>query len=224
MILSMRKATAAFLLAAGCLYAVYLVMDIVLPGGYSIPVKYVSILLCAAYSFCARGTQEGRLTCAALIGTVFADTFLLLLNRDYPLGLAAFCVVQLFYLRRLHLHGGWPVPICLLLRVAIPCGATALYIRSGAVSPTVLLACWYFPQLVLNAAESLTLRRSHLFSAGLFLFVACDLFIGLAFLAVGRSAQLLINIGWVFYLPAQVLLVLSAHPDPLTLTKAGESP
>ncbi|MCD7948394.1 MAG: lysoplasmalogenase family protein [Oscillospiraceae bacterium] len=224
MILSTHKATTAFLLAASCLYAIYLVMDFVLPGAYSIPVKYASILLCAAYSFCALGTRGGRLTCAALVGTVLADTFLLLLNRDYPLGLAIFCVVHLIYLRRLRLRGGWPVPLCLLLRVGIPCGATILCLRSGLASPTVLLACWYFPQLALNAAESLTLRHSHLFSAGLFLFVACDLFIGAAFLATGQVAQLLINIGWIFYLPAQVLLVLSAHPGPLTLMKAGEYP
>ena len=85
------------------------------------------------------------------------------------------------------------------------------------------LVCLYFPQLLCNAAESLRIRTDRAgrrFSLGLCLFLCCDICVGLhnLFLAappalpgLARTVQLAM---WAFYLPSQVLIVLSADGRP----------
>ena len=74
----------------------------------------------------------------------------------------------------------------------------------------------YFTNFLLNACQAVPLHRP-LFSVGLWLFLLCDVCVGIrnqpelfpgwlaAFAQVGM---------WLFYLPGQVFLVLSGRKEP----------
>ena len=193
--------TAAVLGLEAALYAVFLTMD--LTGGSGDTVKYASIAVSLVFSvlFACRGGS--RLMPAAMALTLGADTFLLLLNDHYGAGVALFCGVQALYLVRICRRNGgrtlWTQRLALEL-----------------LSPLKLLAAVYFTNFLLNACQAVPLH-SPLFSVGLWLFLLCDVCVGIrnqpelfpgwlaAFAQVGM---------WLFYLPGQVLLVLSGRKEP----------
>ena len=77
-----------------------------------------------------------------------------------------------------------------------------------------LLAALYFVNFLVNACQSLTLRSERLFAAGLWLFLLCDVCVGLRnqpSLLPGLAGAAQVGM-WLFYLPGQVLLVLSGFP------------
>ena len=95
-------------------------------------------------------------------------------------------------------------------------GAWAGLWALGLLSPLNLLAAVYFTNFLLNTCQAVPLH-SPLFSVGLWLFLLCDVCVGIrnqpelfpgwlaAFAQVGM---------WLFYLPGQVLLVLSGRKEP----------
>lgn len=216
--------TAAFLGLEAALYAIFMTLD--LTGGSGDPVKYASIAVCLVFSglFARRGGS--RLMAAAMALTLGADTFLLLLNRWYGAGVALFCGVQGLYLIRILRRCGrslWGLRLFLVTAAWV--GLWAL----GLLSPLNLLAAVYFANFLVNACQALSLSMP-LFAWGLWLFLLCDVCVGVhnqpelfpgwlaAFAQVGM---------WLFYLPGQVLLVLYAlrRKKGLTLCPlAGHSP
>ena len=83
------------------------------------------------------------------------------------------------------------------------------------LSPLNLLAALYFTAFVCNAAQSLSIKNA-LFSAGLILFLCCDICVGVHNVPELFSAGLrsFADIGmWLFYLPAQVLITLSGRKN-----------
>ena len=206
----MQRKTAWFLGAEAALYAGFLALDLLAPGsGWDMPLKYGGIALCFLFALARSETGEGKLVCTALALTLAADLFLLVLDARYALGVALFCGVQGLYLARLRAMGAglWP-PLRLGLTAAALLAAALL----GLLSPLNALALVYFPELVCNAAAALSLgRRGRLFGIGLLLFVGCDVCVGLHNLT-GTPAPLaaFAQAGmWLFYLPSQVLIVLS---------------
>lgn len=211
-----RPSAAAFLAVQSAFYLLFLYRDLADEGEGTIWIKYTSIALCllASAYWSARGGDA--LVTAALAFTLGADTFLLLLNRDYPLGVLLFCVVQGLYLGRICRENGgkslWPVRLGLFIL------ALFLLRRLGLLDPLTVLSLFYFTNFVCNALLSLTLRgwRFRLFSLGLLLFLCCDLCVAV-FNQPGlfpNSWYLFARVGmWLFYLPAQVLIALSGLPD-----------
>lgn len=203
-----------FLGTEGALYLSFLALD--LTGRPSTPLKYLSILLClaAAAPLLRRG---GRLFPAAMALTLFADTFLLLLNRCYLAGVLAFCCVQALYAARLFARTG---PWSLLPRAALFALALAALGALDALDPLTAASAFSFSQLTVSAAlAALTARRRSgggLFAAGLALFWCCDACVGLHNLLSylpGFPLPALVPLAsfgmWLFYLPSQVLLLLS---------------
>ena len=214
-----RRWRLPFLVTEGLLYAVFLYLDLALPGsGWDVPLKYGGIVLCFLWTLGAAGNRDGRLTSIALAFTLLADLFLLVLNRWYLVGVSAFCVVQLLYLARLHRAGSRPLPLRILLRAALAGALLAAAGTLGGLTPLTGLTLFYFSQLLANAFASLSLgRRGYSFSLGLFLFIGCDMCVGLCNLsaALPGIAPLpflpFVQVGmWLFYLPSQVLISLSA--------------
>ena len=208
-----------FLAVQAALYAAFLGLDLFLPGsGWAVPLKYFSILLCFLWSLGSAGNLDGKLTSTALAFTLLADLFLLVLDRWYGVGVASFCVVQMLYLARIHRAGTRPLALRLLLRA----GLTALLLSAGAalgaLNGLTALTLIYFSQLVSNFLAGLSLGRlGRLFTLGLLLFMGCDLCVGLNNLssALPQAAVLTLlpfaRVGmWLFYLPSQVLITLSA--------------
>lgn len=208
-----------FLAAQAVLYAAFLGLDLFLPGtGWDVPLKYLSILLCFLWSLGSAGNLDGKLTSTALAFTLLADLFLLVLDRWYGAGVASFCVVQLLYLARIHRAGTRPLALRLLLRAGLAALLLIAGAALGALNGLTALTLIYFSQLAANFIAGLSLgRRGMVFTLGLLLFIGCDLCVGLNNLSsvLPQAAVLALlpfaRVGmWLFYLPSQVLITLSA--------------
>ena len=207
-----------FLSLEGVIYASFLAWDLAVGGSGSNTVKFSGILLCLALALWA-GTHPGgdRLTGLAMAFTVAADVFLLLLDRYYLLGVGLFCLVQLCYgLRVYRASGGrswWG------LRLGLSAAALAGLQTVGWLDPLNGLSLLYFSNFVCNALVSFTCRgrRAGQLSVGLCLFLCCDICVA-AVQMPGLFPPVLsgfARIGmWLFYLPGQVSIALSALPDP----------
>ena len=131
----------------------------------------------------------------------------------YAAGIALFLCVQTAYYLRLRRMGAGSGRF---LRPALALGAGVGLYALGLASPVNLLAGLYFSQLLSNAVLAWTVknRTGRLFAAGLTLFVGCDLCVGLFnALPPGSPRYFAVSIGmWLFYLPSQALIALSALP------------
>ena len=209
-----RRAALLFLVLEGAVYAAFLAMDLAGLGGLSIWPKYAGILLCLAFACLAAVRGGDRLIPFALACTALADLFLLVLNRYYPLGVAIFLVVQTLYLLRLRRDGSDSAP---WLRAGLALILALAVYGLGLLSPLNLLVCLYFSQLLSNTCLAWTVkgRSQRLFALGLTLFVGCDVCVGLFNLSglVPDALYHFARVGmWLFYLPSQVLIALSAYP------------
>ncbi len=197
----------------------------------SYPFSYAAVVLAALVCLALYdATPRWLLTATALLFTLGADLFLVVLDAHYTVAMCLFSVTQLAYAVRLTLGEGKR-----LRRVQLSVRAAAVL---AAVSATVavlgkgtdvlaLVALFYFANLLTNAVfATVEWRRAPLFAIGLWLFVLCDIFVGFGmlgdYLPLGEGALLgfladpPLNMAWVFYLPSQVLLSLSfLHRDRL---------
>ena len=219
-----RGVAAAFLAVQTALYLLFLAMDWMELGKRSDPVKFVSILLCLL--FCLRWAGRGgdRLVAWAMGFTLAADVFLLLLDRWYGAGVALFCVVQGLYLARivrLTGRGLW-----LPARAGLWALSLIVLWRAGLLSGLNALAALYFSNFLWNAAAALRVpgRRGRLFALGMWLFLCCDVCVGLRNLHILPPAGAAwVQMGmWFFYLPGQVFISLSALPDAVLRGVQGE--
>lgn len=191
------------------LYLLFLALDAFSTGGDG--VKYLTIVVCLLAAVWSAQHGGSRLMAWAMAFTLAADTFLLLLDRWYGAGIALFCVVQGLYLTRIRRacgHTLWA------LRAGLVAAAWVLLNALGMGTALNLLAALYFVNFLVNACQSLTLRSERLFAAGLWLFLLCDVCVGLRnqpSLLPGLAGAAQVGM-WLFYLPGQVLLVLSGFP------------
>lgn len=211
-----------FWTAEALLYAAFLTLDLLNAGaGWSKGLKYASILLCFAFARAEAADWDGRLVGTALGFTLAADWFLLVLDRWYLAGVCAFCVVQVLYLARIHRLLGGGLRGTLLLRSLLVLGAEGALVALGLWEPLTAVSALYFIQLAVNALESLRLGRRYAgFALGLWLFIGCDLCVGLrnlfAFLPGAGQGGLFAfaRVGmWLFYLPSQVLIASSVRKE-----------
>ena len=194
--------TAVFLALECLLYVTFLVLDLTGRGGQTIGLKYAGILLCLLYSLFLTLRGGDRLVLFALLFTAGADWFLLR-NVRLILGLCLFLVVQTLYLLRLRRMGSESrVGLRCILALAMGLAVTAL----DMLSVLNLLVALYFSQLLSNTILA-WIARKRVFAIGLTLFVCCDICVGLFNLGILYPVAL---VGmWLFYLPSQVLIVLS---------------
>lgn len=222
----------------GGLYLLFLGLDTA--GIYSSPIKFASVCLCltASLLIClGPGRRWPDAHCMALIMslTVSADVFLLLTTGAFLIGVLLFCAVQTLYAMRLRRAGAG---VWLPVRILLPAAVWSLLILSGAADALSLAAAYSFTQLTLNVLLAVRSARNHRRLArsraeagsaslsavatawGLGLFWACDLCVGLHNLSSYAPdfpwpplADAIQFAMWLFYLPSQVLLVLSVRPD-----------
>ena len=81
------------------LYLLFLALDAFSAGGDG--VKYLTIVVCLLAAVWSARHGGSRLMAWAMAFTLAADTFLLLLDRWYGMGIVLFCVVQGLYLARI---------------------------------------------------------------------------------------------------------------------------
>ena len=212
--LERREFTAAFLIIEGILYALFLAMDLTVWRDQTVPIKYFGILLCLGFALLSAARGGDKLVPIALALTAGADWFLLVRNDHYAVGIALFLCVQTVYFLRLRRAGA---PAAYPLRAGLALAAGLGLYALGLASPVNLLAGLYFSQLLSNTILAWTLRGRpwRRFAAGLTLFVGCDLCVGL-FNARFPNLMLYLAVAvgmWLFYLPSQVLIALSALPE-----------
>lgn len=208
-----KRSARVFLLIQAVLYCVFLWLDISGRGGADI-IKYSSIALCLAFSaYWSLAGGEWLIT-AALLFTLGADTFLLLLNKDYALGVALFIVVQSLYFARIFKANGgksaW------ILRLALFAAAITALRLTGMLTGLNALVALYFTGFVCNVVQSASVPGFRLFTVGLALFLCCDICVGFWNEPglVPRAVYGLAGIGmWLFYLPGQVLITLSGRRE-----------
>ena len=207
-------ALAGFLAVEGVLYATFLALDLTGRGGTSVPVKYGGVLLCLLFALSCALRGGDRLVPLALALTAGADWFLLVRSDHYAVGVALFLCVQTVYYLRLRQNG---TPSAYPLRAGLALAAGLGLYTLELASPLNLLAALYFSQLLSNAilAWPQKGRRWRLFASGLTIFVGCDICVGL-FNTLNAASPLYsaVSVGmWLFYLPSQVLIALSALPE-----------
>ena len=90
----------------------------------------------------------------------------------------------------------------------------------------------YFINLIFNAVESATLitydKRFILFTVGLILFICCDICVGISNLNSVLGTKIPSDIKdlsffaiWQFYMPSQLLIILSANQNKFTVFDKG---
>lgn len=197
---------AVFLTAECIIYAVFLVLDLTGNGSAAIWLKDLGIVLCLSCSLYAAFHGSDRLVTLAMGLTVAADCFLLVAGEHLFVGVLLFLCVQTVYFVRLRLLGA---PQAATLRAGLALLAGLLLYLLKMATPLTLLSGLYFSQLLSNAVLAWTIHNRR-FAIGLTLFVCCDICVGLSNCGVLTPAT---SFGmWLFYLPSQVLIVLSALP------------
>lgn len=219
-----RTAAICFLTLEGVFYALFLAGDL-LRAYDTTWLKFFTIALVAAAGLLAGRERENRLTTAALLLTLAADVFLLVLDAHYLLGVTLFLIVQLLYTLRLAISSGNAPKRAVLARFAPALIAAAVALRYGMLTA---LPAAYIVWFAVNLADSIHLaamrpnRHSVCFAIGLSLFFCCDLCVG------AQNFPALVLPGWLtgfarvaiwgFYLPGQVLILasteaLGGHPE-----------
>lgn len=207
-----------FYAAETILYLTYMGMDI-FGTGNATPIKFFSILLLALSVLDFRE----KTVSFALIFTLIADVFLLLLDRYYAAGILCFLAVQILYASRMRQEDGSSVIISGVpdwLKFLLSAAAGLLVYTSYGWGLTEGLAAAYIALFACNLVHACRLaaktkeRKWVLFAAGLALFFCCDLCVGLHNMpgAGGPSLQRFADVAmWGFYLPGQVLIRASAY-------------
>ena len=197
-----RSAWIAFLTAETLLYLSFLFLDL-RTGADTKWLKFASILMVALMSF----QLNDKIVTAALCLTALADVFLLVLDQWYIVGLLLFCIVQLLYSLHLHSQKMLSMQIVLLIFSAI------LVLAYRRIEP---LAVGYITVFLLNLFHAASFamrargRQPFLFAFGLLLFFCCDLCVGYYNIGEGALWEFSRIAMWGFYLPGQVMILLSA--------------
>jgi hypothetical protein len=181
---------------------------------FGVGLRYLSIVLCLIYVLIIGKTKDSKLIKIALVLTLCADLFLLIIDNYYCYGVSIFCFVQFIYTYRLllinHSQRKLRVIIQIISIAAIEIGAKILLPDNFDLLALVTII--YFVSLLNNIVNSVVFAKMNpLFSLGLVLFGLCDIFVGLSNLGtyVDFSFFTSLDLAWLFYIPSQVLLALS---------------
>ncbi len=223
-----------FLITEGVLFVSFLGFDaLALNVELSSILKYSGIVVCfifALYRFARFRTLSSVLVVAALLFTMVADHFLLLAGR-FVAGILCFCVTQTLYMVILtSSRESKGVRITNELILCLPPAAAGAWLAgkyTPGAEPLVCAAAFYACSFIRNLvlAVGLNCRKEkiegielRLFTAGLCVFMACDINVLIYNLPnfveitsrVGKAAvEAAGMLMWFFYLPSQVMIVLS---------------
>lgn len=208
-----KKLSIAFIAIELAIYFCYLASDFRFSSADSTGLKYASIWICLAFSALFSAERGEKLITAAMVFTLAADSFLLFLNSRYALGIVLFCVVQAIYFYLLYRETKKTLWALRIVTLAL---ALVLLWCFDMLSQLNALAAFYFTGFTCSVVQSFGLesKQGKLFGLGLVLFLCCDICVGVFNLPQLADTRIynFAGIGmWLFYLPAQVLIVLSGR-------------
>lgn len=212
-----------FLAVEAVLFCVFVAMDIMNHSAEN-TVKYIAISLVGLMGLRAGKQRDNIVVTAALLFTMVADMFLILLG-NFVAGVTVFICVQTCYTIRFSFLSGKPLVGELLKRLlpGLILGGLATYFLGIDVGIIVAYACSFAVNFV-HGFELHILKPSarHLrFAIGLFLFACCDICVGITNLRPGFLTEQMIRnaevMTWIFYLPSQILILSTT--DALSFKK-----
>ena len=211
----------AFIAIEAVIYLIFNILSLTLPGD-PIYLKYAGILLCLAMTglfVYFHRDKDSALLCFALFFTAVSDLFILVLDKYYEVGLVTFIITQSAYIYRLYSDRLKKIWISLVVRVAVIAVILGVVGGLSGISFLLVEVGIYIVMLAGNVVDAFLLcrksRENLLFALGLLLFLCCDICVGLhngsmVGLNLAESTRSVIQfLIWFFYLPAQVLIVLS---------------
>lgn len=212
------------------LYAALLFLDIRSSYVMSTYIKYVSIILCFAAALYTGINNRQPLVAVTSALTLFADTFLLLLDDHYIAGVTAFAIIQTLF--GIYIEFLRNIRYIFLSRIMIYAIAVILILSVPGTDGVAIVSAWSYVNLVLNVFQltqgllsASNTKYKHkisaqykkhlaLLTAGMWLFLGCDTCVGLtnlsAYIPGSITGTALLTVSflmWVFYLPSQVLIV-----------------
>lgn len=175
----------------------------------------VNTLVCAYFFAKYSRTIESKrdnLIAYALFVTLIADWFLTFVGKRYSAdayvyGLIAFCTVELIYACYIR-----PTAVTAAGRVLLFAAGTFALVNAGLAGSEAVLGFLNMVLILFNVIDAWTVRRHDLgllFRLGMLLFLLCDTSIMIRLLASGAVSDAAHFMTWIFYVPAQVMLVLS---------------
>ena len=183
--------------------------------------KYASVLLCFVNALLTGKEsfekKDTALLQAAMFVTVIADSFLLFTNY-YFLGVCLFCMVQLIYIVRHSRYSKVHTNIFNLSCAVFMSAAVVWIMSSGLVEKAIAIAGCFYAFLTLfsvytafRAAQQKRYPKKMiaLINVGLWLLMLCD--INVALYNTISHYHITGLIIWLFYLPSQLLLSMSAR-------------
>ncbi len=228
-----------FLILEIFIYIAFMYMDLSEKGSFLISnyLKFMGIMICFVISLLlySKNTNKIDITClrGALLFTVFSDLFILILDY-YMIGLVTFCIVQLLYLIRLshwrkQMGVGGEIWKNLMRNGLITMAVLGIFIKSQIeLEAIVIISSLYFISIVFNVIDAVLIAihskksKQILFAVGMVSFLLCDINVGLFnlsdFVTIdGGLFSKLYSFAtiamWMFYLPAQVIIVLSGDSN-----------
>lgn len=206
-----------FLTAEILIYFIFLILDMnKIQSGMSECLKYSGILLCFFYAVILaekkkyRNVRNVNLSkTVALLFTLSADYFLLIRNEHYEIGVFFFCLVQSCYLTCTSKAWGKHLVVRIVFTAAV-----ALCCYFGNI--LVFLLLFYGISSIGNLLLLFYRKTDFWLLSGLTLLFFCDLCVGVV--NAGNYINLSISkvffqiaafLMWTFYLPSQVLIVIS---------------
>ncbi len=229
----------AFLLAEGILYAVILILEA--NGPDRLVLRFITVCLAclaAAVLLGLRRKKEQVFLLLTMDFTVAADVFLVLMDRFYELAVGIFTAAQCLHGIRIQIGSGRKIWPSVIARLGLTLAGLLAAALLGQWSLLTAFGVVYAAELLMNTVDSaLAVRKDRRFLLsliGFLLFIGCDLTVGLNGIGEnwGLSYEMRVlcsDLTWVFYIPSQVLIVLSASDGPKLFTKktnpcAGNAP
>ncbi|MBE5969387.1 MAG: hypothetical protein E7242_04065 [Lachnospiraceae bacterium] len=144
--------------------------------------------------------------------TLIADLFLTFIDQGNGsvcnfIGIACFCLVEFTY--ALYLKPG---KITIILRIALFAAALIALYKVGMFDAGSIVGILNLILILFNVINAWTTKKvkvSLLFKIGITLFLGCDYAILFRGLTSGMVHDVADFVVWIFYIPAQVLIVLS---------------
>ena len=190
-------------------------------------INFIAIVICFTFSLIFISKKLGVIAIqVGLLFTVISDIFLVLLDaRHNDVAMTTFSITQIMYCMLLLLHvpqkrkiidSGIRVVVVIAVEVVTYC------VLKEKFDYLSFISMFYYANIILNFIFAcVSFNKNPYMAIGLFFFILCDTVIGLKVangsyinLEVGSFWYKIVssnfNFAWLFYIPAQTLIAISA--------------
>ena len=203
------------------------ILHFILDNGLEMPVVNFSfIVLCFIVTLLTfNKTKHNLLQLGAIIFTLIADYFLTLKEIYFIFSIILFTIVQIFYfIRILDYSNRKEIIINIIFRILLVAfiAFISFTLLKSVMNELIVVALFYYVNFLVNVIFAfIHFKDNKLLALGLLFFILCDTMIGFQEMVgifnlsensfIYIISQTPYNIPWMFYIPAQILLLLSKN-------------